>query len=282
VVALAHERPRIAELRARVDAIAADVAFRDAHAPQPNAHRDKPFSFVVDGRVYSDRVQAAPAFAAVIDRGVDESFAAGQATGSCPSTPIAAYRGFEVTVRPATSGTIRLGLRCPERSDALEYATARTLDVAQVPAYGIGLFQRLDHLFDALDAELKAAQDGLAREVRRWPHSCPCSPYMRAFVHFRLRSSTSMAEKVALDKAWAEAAQRCRLSPADVRMANELGFKLRSLLKNQPSPQRAAAPATRTRAGGNDGPDKRRPFCGHSNKCRQTSDDSPAPVPHLP
>ena len=78
--------------------------------------------------------------------------------------PIAAYRGFEVTVRPATSGTIRLGLRCPERSDALEYATARTLDAAQVPAYGIGLFQRLDHLFDALDAELKAAQDGLARE----------------------------------------------------------------------------------------------------------------------
>ena len=78
--------------------------------------------------------------------------------------PIAAYRGFEVTVRPATSGTIRLGLRCPERIDALEYATGRTLDVAQVSAYGTGLFQRLDHLFDALDAELKAAQDGLARE----------------------------------------------------------------------------------------------------------------------
>jgi hypothetical protein len=35
---------------------------------------------------------------------------------------------------------------------------------AQVPAYGIGLFQRLDHICDALDAELKAAQDGLARE----------------------------------------------------------------------------------------------------------------------
>jgi hypothetical protein len=155
---------RIADLRARVETIAADVAFRDAHAPQPNAHGDKPFSFVVDGRVYSDRVEAAPAFAAVIDRGVDESFAAGQATGSCPSMPIAAYRGFEVTVRPATSGTIRLGLRCPERSDALEYATARTLDAAQVPAYGIGLFQRLDHLCDALGAELKAAQDGLARE----------------------------------------------------------------------------------------------------------------------
>ena len=110
-----------------METIAADVAFRDAHAPQPNAHGDKPFSFVVDGRVYSDRVEAAPAFAAVIDRGVDESFAAGQATGSRPSMPIAAYRGFEVTVRPATSGTIRLGLRCPERSGALEYATASTL-----------------------------------------------------------------------------------------------------------------------------------------------------------
>jgi hypothetical protein len=46
-----------------------------------------------------------------------------------------------------------------------------------------------------------------------------------------------MAEKVALDKAWAEAARRCRLSPADVRMAKELGLTPRSLLKNQPSPQ---------------------------------------------
>jgi len=46
-----------------------------------------------------------------------------------------------------------------------------------------------------------------------------------------------MAEKVALDKAWAEAARRCRLSPADMRMAKELGFKPRSLLENQPSPQ---------------------------------------------
>jgi hypothetical protein len=155
---------RITDLRARVETIAADVAFRDAHAPQPNARGDKPFSFVVDERVFTDRVEAAPAFAAGVERGVDESFAAGRGTGSCPSIPIAAYRGFEVTVRPATSGTIRLGLRCPERSDAPEYATARTLDAAQVPAYGIGLFQRLDHLFDALDAELKAAQDGLARE----------------------------------------------------------------------------------------------------------------------
>ena len=54
---------------------------------------------------------------------------------------------------------------------------------------------------------------------------------------FKLRSTASMAEKVALDKEWAEAARRCRLSPADVRMAKELGFKPRSLLNNQPSPQ---------------------------------------------
>jgi hypothetical protein len=43
-------------------------------------------------------------------------------------------------------------------------ATARTLDLDQVEAYGIGLFQRLDHVLDALSAELKAAQDGLGRE----------------------------------------------------------------------------------------------------------------------
>jgi hypothetical protein len=90
--------------------------------------------------------------------------AAGHETGSYPSTPIAAYRGFEVTVRPASGGTVRLGLRRPDRSDALEYATVRTLDLDQVSAYGTGLFQRLEHLLDALAAELKAAQDGLARE----------------------------------------------------------------------------------------------------------------------
>jgi len=46
-----------------------------------------------------------------------------------------------------------------------------------------------------------------------------------------------MAEKLALDKACAEAARRCRLSPADVRLAKELGFQPRSLLKNVPSPK---------------------------------------------
>jgi hypothetical protein len=82
-----------------------------------------------------------------------------QVKGSCPSTPIAAYRGFEVTVRPASSGTIRLGLRCPDRSDALEYATARTIDLAQVAAYGIGLFQRIDHVLAAMDGELSVGND---------------------------------------------------------------------------------------------------------------------------
>jgi hypothetical protein len=44
-----------------------------------------------------------------------------------------------------------------------------------------------------------------------------------------------MAGKAAKDQAWAEAARRCRLSPAEVRMAKELGFKPQSLLKNIPS-----------------------------------------------
>ncbi len=46
-----------------------------------------------------------------------------------------------------------------------------------------------------------------------------------------------MAGKVATEQAWAEAARRCHLSPADVRMAKELGFKPGGLLKNVPAPQ---------------------------------------------
>src|SRR5437667_9982710 len=98
--------------------------------------------------------------------------------------------------------------------------------------------------------------------------SLSIQPVQASLFAFKLRSSTSMGEKVALDKAWAEAARRCRLSPADVRMAKELGFKPRSLLRRPaiaaaalegarrgvgprpvcqtPTPQRAAAPATRT------------------------------------
>jgi hypothetical protein len=41
-----------------------------------------------------------------------------------------------------------------------------------------------------------------------------------------------MAGNAAMDRAWAEAARRCRLSPAEVRMAKELGFKPHGLLKN--------------------------------------------------
>ena len=47
-----------------------------------------------------------------------------------------------------------------------------------------------------------------------------------------------MAGKAAMDQACAEAARRYRLSPDEVRMASELGFKPRSLLKSIPSPQR--------------------------------------------
>ena len=155
---------RIADLRARVEAIATDVAYRDAHAQQPNANGEKPFAFLLDRRTFTDRAEAAELFAVAIRRGAEQSYAAGDAPGSCPSTPIAMYRGFQVTVRPSTASTVRVGLRCPERPEALEYATARTLDLDQVEAYGTGLFQRLDHVLDALSAELKAAQDGLGRE----------------------------------------------------------------------------------------------------------------------
>src|SRR5438128_12300989 len=50
---------RIADLRTRVEAIAADVAFRDAHAPQTNTTGDKTFSFSVDGRLFIERADAA-------------------------------------------------------------------------------------------------------------------------------------------------------------------------------------------------------------------------------
>ena len=46
-----------------------------------------------------------------------------------------------------------------------------------------------------------------------------------------------MSSKAATERDWAEAARRCRLTPADVRMAKELGFKPRSLLRSIPSPQ---------------------------------------------
>src|ERR1700681_4502785 len=112
-----------------------------------------------------------------------------------------------------------------------------------------------------------------------------------------------MAEKAALDKAWAGAARRCRLSPADVRMAKELGFKPRSLLKNVPSPQQPwKAPvaewvrdlyAKRQRRREQRRQRRERTqeaMAGPTNAAlqwplrqrRQTSDDSPALVPHLP
>ena len=39
------------------------------------------------------------------------------------------------------------------------------------------------------------------------------------------------------DAAWAEAKRRCRLSAEEVRMAKELGFAPRSLIKNIPNPR---------------------------------------------
>jgi len=51
--------------------------------------------------------------------------------------PSAACGGFDVTVRPATSGTICMGSRCLARSDALEYATAHLLDVWPSSSRGV-------------------------------------------------------------------------------------------------------------------------------------------------
>jgi hypothetical protein len=45
-----------------------------------------------------------------------------------------------------------------------------------------------------------------------------------------------MAKKKSSKADWAEAKHRCRLSEEDVRMAKELGFLPRSLIKNIPSP----------------------------------------------
>jgi hypothetical protein len=155
---------RIAELRARGESIAADVAFRNAHVPRPGTVGEGSFSFAVDGHSYAERVDAAPAFAAAIVREAELLLEDMASSGPSPSRRVADYRGFRVTVRAAGAGSVRLGLLCPARTDALEYATGRTLDVSQIPAYGAGVFQRLDHLLDALDSELKAAQDGLTRE----------------------------------------------------------------------------------------------------------------------
>ena len=44
-------------------------------------------------------------------------------------------------------------------------------------------------------------------------------------------------KKFVYDPDWAKAKKLCRLSAEDIRMAKELGFKPRTLIKNQPSPQ---------------------------------------------
>jgi hypothetical protein len=44
-----------------------------------------------------------------------------------------------------------------------------------------------------------------------------------------------VAGKATTEREWAEAAQRCRLSSEEVRMARELGFKPRGLIANIPN-----------------------------------------------
>lgn len=112
----------------------------------------------IDGRSFSDRVEAAPSLASAIVRAFDLP-----EDSSLPE-PAVTYRGFIVKVRRAGFSAVRLCLRCPDRADALEYATARSLELAQVPAYGIGLFARLDHVLASLDAELASARSALPRE----------------------------------------------------------------------------------------------------------------------
>jgi len=68
-----------------------------------------------------------------------------------------------------------------------------------------------------------------------YPHSCSLHLYERTLFHLTFGPGEPMAGKAAKDQAWAEAARRCRLSLAEVRMAKELGIKPRSLLKNIPS-----------------------------------------------
>jgi hypothetical protein len=102
-----------------------------------------------------------------------------------------------------------------------------------------------------------------------------------------------------MDKAWAEAARRCRLSPAHVRMAKELDFKPRSLLNDLPSPQQPwKTPvaewvrelyAKRQCVASSGANGRRRQWSTWQTRTvqwplrqrRETSDDSPAPVPHL-
>jgi len=71
--------------------------------------------------------------------------------------------------------------------------------------------------------------------VRPAPRSCLPHLFGRAYFHLSYVSGEVMAGKAAMDQAWAEAARRRRLSPSEVRMAKELGFKPRSRLKDVPS-----------------------------------------------
>jgi BMFP domain-containing protein YqiC len=154
---------RIAELESRLRVISLDVAHRDAHT-RTNSSGEKIFAITIDGNTYAERGLAAELFASVIERAADVLLRDPTGTGSGGSMPIAEYRGFGVLVRTAAIGAVRIGLGCVERMDSLEYSTARTLDPLQAAAYGTGLFQRLDNVLDAIDAELKATQDALARE----------------------------------------------------------------------------------------------------------------------
>ncbi|MBV9898067.1 MAG: DEAD/DEAH box helicase family protein [Chloroflexi bacterium] len=153
---------RIAELESRLGSIRLDVMHRDAHTVTTIS--DKAFAVTIDGNTFTERHIAARALASAIERAADALLRNESGPGGGSTVPIALYRGFRVAVRPGVVGTVRLGLRCAERQDGLEYSTARTLDPLQAAAYGAGLFQRLDNVLDAISGELKATEDALARE----------------------------------------------------------------------------------------------------------------------
>ena len=54
--------------------------------------------------------------------------------------------------------------------------------------------------------------------------------------------NVSKKKKLEYDPDWARAKKLCRLSAEDVRMAKELGFKPRTLIKNNPSPHQQWKP----------------------------------------
>ncbi len=183
------------------------------HAPRLNARGEKPFAILVDGRTYIDREEAAPPFAAAVARSAAGYDTAGS-TEAPASTPIARYRAFDVTVRPATCGTLRLGLRCPDRADALEQhrANARPghaggLRHGAVPAPG----PRAAGALRQPRSSVRATGD------RRWVPRPGSQNDRLAFCAWRSsRTRSRQATSSASSSAWVPSADRKLCVPAPI------------------------------------------------------------------